>query len=187
MGKPGKSKHLSKFTNWVAHPVEMRRSPAWRFLPDTARRVLDVLEVAHMEHGAADNGNLAVPYDDFAKQGIRRGSVALALRQCEALGFLEKQTFGYAHGNGPKRLPNRYFLTYLNGRGNSRLPTDAWERIKTDDDARAALARAKQPEAAPRSTKRAREADEGDNVVPLAAYSQRKSLGSKTSLITARN
>jgi hypothetical protein len=48
----------------------MRSSPAWLALPDNARRVLDRLELEHMQHGGAENGVLVVTFDDFERHGI---------------------------------------------------------------------------------------------------------------------
>ena len=74
---------------FVSHSRAMRESPAWRSLSDNARRVLDRLEVEHMRHGGAENGALRCTYSDFARAGVRRASVALAIRQCVCLGFIE--------------------------------------------------------------------------------------------------
>ena len=71
---------------FIGHTLEMRRSPVCRALPDTARRVLDRLEVEHMEHAGTENGQLICTYDQFARAGIRRASVALAIRQLTAVG-----------------------------------------------------------------------------------------------------
>jgi hypothetical protein len=127
--------------SFIAHPLELRTSPAWRHLPDNARRVLDRLEVEHMQHGGADNGYLPCTYSDFAKAGLRRQSVALAIRQCNALGFLETTRQGRRSGQ-EYRTPSLYRLTYLHGCGRSPPPTDDWRKIDTDDAAVEALARA---------------------------------------------
>jgi hypothetical protein len=126
---------------FVAHPREMRESPAWMALPDKARRVLDRLELEHMRHGGAENGSLPCTYSDFVKHGIRRASVALAIRQSVALGFLEI-TFRGGRAVSDYRTPSRYRLTYLNGRHTSAIRTDDWKRIATREDAEATLHRA---------------------------------------------
>ncbi len=124
---------------FVFHRMAMRESVAWRSLPDLARRVLDRLEREHMGHGGTANGRLTCTYDDFEAAGIRRGSIAKAIRQAEALGFLEKTRVGYMAA-GAKPVSNRYRLTYIAGRKPSPEPTDEWEAIKTVEDARFALA-----------------------------------------------
>lgn len=127
---------------FVTHSLEMRRSPAWRALPDNARRVLDRLEVEHMTSGATLNGALICTYDDFAKAGIRRASVPLALRQAEALGFVVRQK-GY-RTSGDVRAPSLYRLTYVFGVGKSPDPSNDWRNIGSDNEA-AALLRSAEP------------------------------------------
>ena len=129
--------------NWVAHTKGMRESSAWRCLPDTARRVLDRLELEHMRHGGARNGDLICTYSDFVRSGIRRASISLAIRQTVALGFVEVMDSGGRSISG-FRAPSRYRLTYLNGVGRSSIPTDDWKRISSDDVAQAALVKAKE-------------------------------------------
>src|SRR5829696_1304072 len=67
--RPAKSVIAKTF---IAHSLELRTSPAWRALPDNARRVLDRLELEHMQHAGGRNGTLICTFDDFAKNGIRR-------------------------------------------------------------------------------------------------------------------
>jgi hypothetical protein len=99
---------------FIAHTREMRESIAWRYLPDNARRILDRLELEHMHHAGGENGRLPCTYADFARAGIRRRSVSLAIQQCEALGFLEVTNAGRAVTGGkpmakhvPAHLPHR--------------------------------------------------------------------------------
>jgi hypothetical protein len=125
---------------FIAHPLEMRRSPAWAQLSDNARRLLDRLEVEHMEHGGSENGSLICTYDDFEKSGIRRPSVPRSLRECVLLGFVEVTTQG-GLAVSDRRFPSRYRLTYVQGRGKSPNPTHDWQKLD-DEQARTAVARA---------------------------------------------
>jgi hypothetical protein len=128
--------------SWVPRTLEMLRSPAWRYLPNNARRVLERLELEHLEHGGAENGKLICTYDDFVAAGLRRASVALAIRQCVALGFLAITRQG-KRAIAEHRIPAMYRLTHVLNRyadGAKREPT--WRRIQTDDDALLALRRA---------------------------------------------
>lgn len=129
---------------FVAHPLELRRSPAWRALPDDARRVLMRLELEHMEHGGACNGALACTYTDFADDGLRRSSISLAIRQCVALGFLEVTQAG-RRSISDFRRPSLYRLTHLNGCGPSPEATHEWKCFGTTEDAMAALRKAETP------------------------------------------
>lgn len=127
--------------NFVAHPCALRESPAWRALPDNARRVLDRLELEHMRHGGAENGHLKCTYSDFVLAGLRRASVSLAIRQCVALGFLKITKRG-GRSISDVRSPSQYFLTYLPGWKRSLQPTDDWKLITSDVEARLLLERA---------------------------------------------
>jgi hypothetical protein len=135
---------------FIPHTLEMRRSPAWRALPDTARRILDRLELEHMEHGGVENGRLICTYDQFAKAGIRRASLPLAIRQAVALGFLRITVLG-GRAIADVRQPTRYRLTYPPGlrclvAGSDQReeisPTNDWRLIKTDEAAAEALVQA---------------------------------------------
>jgi hypothetical protein len=112
--------------------IEMLESPAFQVLTLSARRVLDRLEIEHAHHGGFDNGNLPVTKVDFMEYGIHDHAVAPALRELEALGFIEITEHGRS-GNGEYRRPNKFRLTYLHtGRAN---PTDEWTGIKTVEEA----------------------------------------------------
>ncbi|WP_372422840.1 hypothetical protein [Salinarimonas chemoclinalis] len=129
---------------WVAHSLEMRESPAWHALTDNARRVLDRMEVEHMSQGAVENGRLICTYDQLEAAGIRRKSIALAVRQCIALGFVEITEAGGRSISGLRR-PTRYRLTYVINRrrpGELRaaVPTHEWRKIASRNEAEAALA-----------------------------------------------
>jgi hypothetical protein len=128
---------------FVTHSKELRESPAWAALPDNARRVLDRLELEHMRHGGAENGNLKCTYSDFQQAGIRRASVALAIRQCVCLGFVEVTQRGRRSAAG-FHTPSSYRLTYVYGCGNSSARTDEWRRYKAAEAAEAALQTAAQ-------------------------------------------
>jgi hypothetical protein len=114
---------------FVTHSLKMRQSFAWRSLSNMGRRILDRLEVEHMTHGGAENGNLVCTYDDFYKAGIWRERIPSAIQECVALGFLEVTLHGGLTISDIKR-PSRYRLTYLVGRGKSPDPTHDWRRIK---------------------------------------------------------
>jgi hypothetical protein len=128
---------------FIGHTLEFRRSAAWRALPDRARRVLDRIELEYLEHAGFNNGELICTYSDFVEAGLCRSRIALAIRQCVALGFLEARPGKRAIAK--YRNPSLYRLTYqltrVTGK-DSIQPTHEWRRIKTDEDAVAALERA---------------------------------------------
>lgn len=133
---------------FIAHRREMRESAAWRALTWNARRVLDRLELEHMAQGGEENGRLICTYAQFKAAGLRGPSIALAINECVALGFLEVTKRG-TPSISCTRNPSTYRLTYIHGRGKNGAPSDEWQRIKTDDEAAAALASAKAIKSAP--------------------------------------
>src|SRR5712671_2000780 len=90
--------------------IEMMESPAFRVLSHSARRILDRLEIEIAHHGGNDNGRLPCTFDHFAEYGIDRHSIAPALREICALGFVEITEQGRA-GNAEWRRPNLFRLT----------------------------------------------------------------------------
>jgi hypothetical protein len=113
--------------------IEMMESPAFRVLSHSARRILDRLEIEIAHHGGNDNGRLPCTFDHFAEYGIDRHSIAPALREIEALKFIEVTERGRA-GNAEYRRPNLFRLTYRPvGRA---LATDEWRSIKTEPEAK---------------------------------------------------
>ena len=141
---------------FIARPVEMLRSIAWKHLPDHGRRILEVLELEHAAQGAAENGKLEATYDNFEDNRIRRGSIALAIRQCCELGFAVVVRQGRI-ARGEHKVPSMYRLTYINGRSSSAQPTHDWKAIANEGMALAALARAAQNKS-PDHVRRARRA-----------------------------
>jgi hypothetical protein len=117
---------------FAARTITMLESPAYMALSLSARRALNRLEIELAHHGGLDNGRLPVTFDHFAEYRIERHAIAPALRELEALGFIEITERGRA-GNGEWRRPHLFRLTYKNV-GNAQ-PTDEWKRIKTDQEA----------------------------------------------------
>ena len=115
---------------FAARTIEMLESPAYRALSLSAHRVISRVEIEQAHHGGKDNGRLPVTYDDFQAYGIDRHSIAAAIREAVALGFLEITEAGRA-GNAEFRAPNIFRLTY---RGTKRDdPTDEWRRVTRDN------------------------------------------------------
>jgi hypothetical protein len=124
-----------------ARTIEMMESPAFQALSLAGHRILDRLEIEMAHHGGQDNGLLPVTFDQFVEYGIHRHSIAPAMRELCALGFVEITERGRA-GNAEWRRPNLFRLTYRQV-GNAK-PTDEWRtmRTKTDADTIARAARA---------------------------------------------
>ena len=69
--------------------IEMLRSPAFRALSLSARRILDRIEIELASHGGRDNGKLPVTYANFVEFGVHRLAIAPGIREAGALGLLE--------------------------------------------------------------------------------------------------
>jgi len=110
-GDAGKRK-TSIGGQFVARPRDMNSSPAMRVMSLAALRALSRIEEEHMAHGGAENGKLPVTYRDFENWGINSKTIASAIREVVALGFVEVSRRGYG-GAAEVRAPSLYRLTYL--------------------------------------------------------------------------
>jgi hypothetical protein len=121
-------------SQFIARRIEMLRSPAFRVLNLTGRRILDRIEIEHASHGGKDNGRLPVTFRNLIEFGIpNRDNIARGIREIGALGFAELTRHGRA-GNGEFRTPNLFRLTYLPA--NGKRTTDEWQQIRTIEDAK---------------------------------------------------
>ncbi len=147
---------------WIGHLAEMRKSPAWRVLSLSARRVLDRLEIENAEHGGAENGRLIVTFNQFVEFGVDRHAIAPAIRELVALGFVEVTEQG-SGGNREFHRPSRYRLTHLRTKDREKPPHE-WRRVKTDAQAAelARNARAERP-----LVHRKQKSDVGKHTVPV--------------------
>jgi hypothetical protein len=106
--------------------IEMMESPAYRVLSLSAHRVLDRICIELGHHGGADGTKLPVTYEHFMEYGIARHAIAPAIRELEALGFIEVTQRGKPSA-GEFRLPNLFRLTWAVC--HSTKPTHEWKRI----------------------------------------------------------
>ena len=100
------------------------------------------IEIEHAHHGGAENGALPVTYDHFVEYGVHRHSIAPAIRELGALGFIEVTRRGCA-GNADCRQPSLYRLTYRNAKGEAGDGTHEWKRVATIQQAEALAMRAR--------------------------------------------
>jgi hypothetical protein len=104
----------------------MLQSPTWRALGNAERMVLDRLEIEHMRHAGKKNGNLICTYRDLVRYGIRRMSIAPAIRNLVAAGLMEITHQGR---RSPDRSdPAHYRLTYLPTQTFDS--TDEWREVE---------------------------------------------------------
>jgi hypothetical protein len=92
-----------------------------------------------MAHAGTANGMLVVTYDDFEEYGIRRSSIARAIREAEALGLIFVSERGRG-GNAEFRRASRYGLTWLPS-ADGQLARNTWKLFATVESARAARRR----------------------------------------------
>jgi hypothetical protein len=114
--------------------IEMLESSAYRALSLSGHRVLARLEIELGHHGGTDNGRLPVTYADFERYGIERKSIAPALREVLALGFVRITERGRPSKSDFGRHPNYFEITYLRG-AHGEEPTHEWKRHKTLQEA----------------------------------------------------
>lgn len=136
--------------------IEMLESPSRRAMSLSARRCLDRIEIELGHHGGNDNGKLPLTYQNFVDYGVHKDSVAPALRELEALGFIRITEHGRG-GNAEHREPNKYFLTYAHSRDSRAAPpSHDWRAIGTIEEAEqlARMARAAKNETAVAKGKR---------------------------------
>lgn len=112
---------------WIWLTREMLESPAFRSLTHRAQQCLFRICIENMNHAGRENGALIVTYDDFVAYGVRRSSIADAIRELEEAGFLaDTIRGGLAHGVA--KIASRYRLTWLVDR-DGRKATNEWRKF----------------------------------------------------------
>jgi hypothetical protein len=129
---------------WSPRLIEMLEAPAYRTLSLAAHRVLARIEIEYARHGgnSMTNGNLIVTFKDFEAYGIDRHAIAPAIRELEALGFIEVTQKGTA-GTAGYRRANKFRLTYRPFMTKPGDGTHEWRRFKTIEEAEAVAKRAR--------------------------------------------
>jgi hypothetical protein len=120
---------------FAARLIEMLESPAYRVLSRAAHQIISRVEIELANHGGNDNGKLPVTAEQFIEYGVHHDSVAPAIREAEALGFIKVTERGRG-GNAEHHSPNLFLLTFAYGRDSrSQPPTQNWRQIKTLEEA----------------------------------------------------
>jgi hypothetical protein len=128
--------------------IEMLESPSYQVLSLSAHRALARIEIEFAHNGGEgarrgnENGKLIVTFDDFERYGIHRRSIAPAIREIEALGFIEITERGRA-GNAEYRAPHKFRLTYRDTKRSK--PTHEWRKMETIEQAIAKADEARRP------------------------------------------
>jgi len=174
--RPGRQhrNHYSIDGQFAPRTVEMLESSAYQVLSLSAHRVLARLEIELAKHGGTDNGKLPVTFDDFVRYGMDRHSIAPAIREVTALGFVEITRRGRA-GNAEWRAPNHFRLTYR-PTAYAR-PTNEWVKVQSLAEA-SALASTARKESKPRLAKNKTSGEKSPAPVgekpPMTSKSQEK-------------
>lgn len=121
---------------WITN--EMLSSPAWIALPDNALRGIMRIAQEHMAHGGRKNGELPVTWNNFQDYGIRRGSIADAIKAFIALGFVKMSGRGRPTNGRDKGTSALWTLTWLMT-ADGKPATNDWRRIKSEEEAKQAL------------------------------------------------
>jgi len=118
---------------WVWLTNEMITSPAWQAMSLAARKIVDRLMIEHMAHGGTENGNLIVTYADFRKYGIRDKTIASAIREAVALGWVQVISKG-GKARGDIRHPSYYALAWLPWR-DATPAKNTWRTVRSPEQA----------------------------------------------------
>ena len=125
--RPLKGRRGSINERFVPMLLSLLASDALGALSLAARRCLDRFLIEHMHHAGKENGRLKVTYDDFAAFGVRRASVAAALRELENVRLIEVVERGRG-GNREYRKATVFRITFLPT--PDAEPTDEWRRFE---------------------------------------------------------
>ena len=122
---------------FVPFPAEMIESAAFHALSGSSFKLLFLLGTVWARHGGLSaniNGEIVVSYERFIKfWKMDRHTVAAALRELVALGFVERKK-GCA-GNADEREPNAFRLRFLPSEGVPATGSHEWRGIATDEQA----------------------------------------------------
>jgi DNA-binding transcriptional ArsR family regulator len=124
--RPSRTRRGSITEQFVPMVLSLLESDALATLSLAARRCLDRFLIEHMQHAGKENGRLKVTYEDFATFGVRRASIAAALRELEERGLIEVVERGRG-GNREYRKATVFRITFLPT--SEAEPTDGWRKF----------------------------------------------------------
>ncbi|MBL4886393.1 MAG: hypothetical protein JKY95_17920 [Planctomycetaceae bacterium] len=123
--KSGQKNTIPKDQPFVWFTRSMLESVAFKALSGNAHKTLSRLLIEHMAHAGTENGNLICTYNNFADYGVRRQSIATAVRQLEYMGFIRVEK-GWAYSG--EHLPSKYRITWLPS-ADGTPATNEWKSI----------------------------------------------------------
>ena len=88
-----------------------------------------------MAHAGTQNGALPVTYDDFEHFGIRRGSIASAIAEADAIGLAQVTKPGERGWGGFKGRATLFRIAWL-PTATGEPPCTKWRRFESLEEAR---------------------------------------------------
>lgn len=128
--KFGRAKNWKPEAPFIAYSLSFMTSPAYRALSSPARKILDFLFIEQMQHGGAENGNLAAPYRQLIGCKISSRDVSKGLLMLEAFGIVER-TNEDSLVEGIRVMATYRLTMFPDKWGN--LPSDKWKQITLSD------------------------------------------------------
>jgi hypothetical protein len=121
---------ISADQRWVFHTLELLCSPAWRGRSVNCMRLLEFLEIQHLQHGGYENGHLIATFDQLVAFGIGRRFISDTIAEAENRRLVVAEK--HARLSLAKSNPTTFRLTYLhtrapNGKRLAIPPTDEWK------------------------------------------------------------
>ncbi len=120
---------------WTRHSIELISSYAWKSMKINCRKLMDFLEIEHMNHAGRENGFLIATYDQLEKYGMTRRCIKESIQEAEKLGLIRVE-WGTRKGYCKSHY-NTFRLTYLtykniedDGRVLYYPPTNDWRHVK---------------------------------------------------------
>lgn len=122
-GRRGAAKRPPKDEPWVWRTREITASDAWRCRSINVVRLIDFLELEHMNHAGTENGNLFATHSQLIEWGIGKNYVTDAIDEAVFLGLVKVQRGGRWAGRNDA---SKYRLTYYVDRDGNPA-TNEWK------------------------------------------------------------
>src|SRR5690606_30425840 len=122
-GRLGALLRPPKDAAWVWHIKELVISDAWRCRSIHLMRLLDFLEIEHMNHAGKENGNLIATHEQLIEWGIGKQYISDAIDEGVYLGLIRVKRGGRWAGRNDA---SKYRLTYYADRDGNPA-TNEWK------------------------------------------------------------